>query len=219
MFRMFWICSNFSDNAENVQNLFRKSIICSECSVNVQNVQNMFRIFSQCSECSKSVQTQFRMFRFFRQCSDSVQTFSEFSESSQNFQSMFRMFRIFSQCSESVQTCSEFLAQKLVYSEFLHFVVNLDNDYIVYSSMKGVNISIFTDRNVNNEFIPGFSKINKALWTTVGHVQVTFSLLLERISTKCVFTWCGVLLFAETYNCSNQQLYIQYRTKINQILF
>ena len=35
------------------------------------------------------------------------------------------MFRIFSQCSESVQTFSEFLVQKLVYSEFLDFVVML----------------------------------------------------------------------------------------------
>jgi len=37
---------------------------------------------------------------------------------------MFRLFRIFSQCSESVQTFSEFLAQKLVYSEFLDYVLS-----------------------------------------------------------------------------------------------
>ena len=56
-----------------------------------------------------------KMFIIFRQC-------SEFSDNVQNFQSM---FRIFSQCSESVQTFSEFLVQKLVYSEFLDFVVML----------------------------------------------------------------------------------------------
>jgi hypothetical protein len=82
---------------------------CAECSDFSDNVQTMFRMFSQCSECSESVQ---------------------------NFQSMFRMFRIFSQCSEcseSVQTFSEFLAQKLVYSEFLDFVVSQSHGFLQIS--------------------------------------------------------------------------------------
>ena len=37
-----------------------------------------------------------------------------------------KMFRLFRQCSESVQTFAEFLAQKLVYAEFLNFVVNIN---------------------------------------------------------------------------------------------
>ena len=83
----------------------------------------MFRL------CSESVQTLFRIFRLFRHdlfrlCSDNVQNFqslfSPCSESVQNFQSM---FRICSEFSVNVQTFSEFLAQKLVYSEFLDFVV------------------------------------------------------------------------------------------------
>jgi hypothetical protein len=103
MFRMFRICSEFSDN---VQNLFRPFRQCSECSDTAQNVQTFQTMFRLCSECSESVQ---------------------------NVQSMFRMFRIFSQCSEcseSVQTFSEFLAQKLVYSEFLDFVVSQSHDLI-----------------------------------------------------------------------------------------
>ena len=39
---------------------------------------------------------------------------------------MFRLFRQCSECSESVQTFAEFLAQKLVYAEFLNFVVNIN---------------------------------------------------------------------------------------------
>ena len=92
----------------------------------------MIRLCSenQCSKCSGSVQTFRTMFKMFRICSDTAQNIqtlfsqcSECSESVQNFQSMFRMLRIFSQCSEYVQTFSEFLAPKLVYSEFVDFVV------------------------------------------------------------------------------------------------
>ena len=39
-----------------------------------------------------------------------------------------------------------------------------------------------TDRNVDNEFIPGYSKKNKKFWTPAAHVKVTFSLFVERIS-------------------------------------
>jgi hypothetical protein len=48
---------------------------------------------------------------------------SDFSDNIQNVQNLFRFFRQYSECSDSVQTFSEFLAQKLVYSEFLDFVV------------------------------------------------------------------------------------------------
>ena len=77
--------------------------LCSDFS---DNVQNLFRLFRQCSECSESV----RNVQIFQACSDSVQN-------------LFRIFSQCSECSESVQTFSEFLAQKLVYSEFLDFVV------------------------------------------------------------------------------------------------
>ena len=109
--------------------MFRMFRICSEFSESVQTFQTMFRMFRHCAECSDfsdSVQTMFRMFRICSECSVNVQNV-------QNFQSMFRMFRIFSQCSEcseSVQTFSEFLAQKLVYSEFLDFVVSQSHDLI-----------------------------------------------------------------------------------------
>ena len=100
MFRIFIICSDFSDN---VQNLF------SQCSESVQNFQSMFRIFSQRSECSESVKNFQSMFRMFRIC-------SEFSVNVQNVQNLFIFF-------------SEFLAQTLVYSEFLDFVVKIWCNY------------------------------------------------------------------------------------------
>jgi len=79
--KMFRLCSDFSDNVQNFQSMFR---ICSD---NVQTVQSMFRI---CSEFSVNVQ--------------------------------------------NVQTFSEFLAQKLVYSEFLDFVVEATNtNFIVFA--------------------------------------------------------------------------------------
>ena len=53
----------------------------------------------------------------------------------------------------------------------------------VYRLLKGVKISISTDRNVDNEFIQVIVK-NKTFWTGAAHVKVTFSLFLERISTK-----------------------------------
>jgi hypothetical protein len=52
----------------------------------------------------------------------------------------------------------------------------------VYRLLKGVKISISTDRNVNDEFIPGYNLKNKTFGTTAGHVKVTFPLFLERIS-------------------------------------
>ena len=85
--------------------------ICSD------NAPNLFRLFKQCSECSESVLTLFILFRL---CSDNVQ----------NIKNLFRIFSKCSECSESVQNFQnlfrlfwEFLAQKLVYSEFLDFVV------------------------------------------------------------------------------------------------
>jgi hypothetical protein len=53
----------------------------------------------------------------------------------------------------------------------------------VYRLLKGVKISISTDMNVNNEFISGYGKKYDIL-DPAGHVKVTFSLLLERISKK-----------------------------------
>ena len=103
---MFRICSDFSDNVQNVQNLFGMFRF-------FRHVQTLFRIFSQCSECSDTVQNVQTVQTMFRLCSDNVQ----------NVQNLFRIFSQCSECSESVQTFSEFLAQKLVYSEFLDFVV------------------------------------------------------------------------------------------------
>ena len=105
---LFRQCSDFSDNVQNVQTLFRLSRQCSECSESVQNVQSLSRLFSQCSECSESVQ---------------------------NFQSMFRIFSQCSEFSDSVHTFSEFLAQKLVYSEFLDFVVGeaTNTNFIIFA--------------------------------------------------------------------------------------
>jgi hypothetical protein len=60
---MFRICSDFSDN---VQNLFRKCSECSEYSVNVQNVQNvqsMFRMFRICSDFFRISSTKTGIFR------------------------------------------------------------------------------------------------------------------------------------------------------------
>jgi hypothetical protein len=101
MFRMLRFCSDSVQSMlrifSNVQTLFNL--------VNVQNVQNLFRIFSQCSEFSI----------MFKLCSV-------------NEQNVQNLFRIFSQCSEfsvMFRLCSEYLAQKLVCSEFLDFVVHL----------------------------------------------------------------------------------------------
>ena len=125
----------------------------------------MFRMFRLYSDLSDNVQTFQTMFRPFRQCSD-------FSDNVQNFQSMFRIFRQCSEFSESVQTlfsqCSEFLAQKLVYSEFLDFVVNVIYDWFLSHShnvikacvtfchsflcnkMKKINTSNFTNDDIND---------------------------------------------------------------------
>jgi hypothetical protein len=54
----------------------------------------------------------------------------------------------------------------------------------VYRILKGVKIFISTDRKVNNEFISSYSKKKLDILDTTGHVKVTFSLLLERISKK-----------------------------------
>jgi len=77
--------------------MLRMFRICSEFSVNVQNFQSMFKMFRICSDNVQNVQTFQTMFRL---CSVNVQ----------NVQNLFRLF-------------SEFLAHKLVYSEFLDFVV------------------------------------------------------------------------------------------------
>jgi len=58
---------------------------------------------------------------------------------------------------------------------------------MVYMILKGVKISTSMERNVNNEFISGHSKKNQTFWTPVGHIKVTSSLLLERISKKCCY--------------------------------
>ena len=75
--------------------------ICSALSV---NVQNLFRL------CSVNAQN---LFRFFSQRLVNVQ----------NVQNLFRIFCQCSECSIMFRLCSEYLAQKLVCSEFLDFVV------------------------------------------------------------------------------------------------
>ena len=67
MFRRFRLCSDFSDNVGNAQNLFR------HCP-NVQTflrICRMFRMFSQCSECSESVPS-------FSEFLAQIQVYSEF---------------------------------------------------------------------------------------------------------------------------------------------
>ena len=51
---------------------------------------------------------------------------------------MFRIFSQCSECSESVQIFLEFLAQKLVYSEFLDFVVSVTVITIVGNLLKRI---------------------------------------------------------------------------------
>ena len=69
MLRFFRQCSQ---NVQTVQTIFRMFRVCSDFS---DNVQNMFR---QCSEFPENVQNFQKIFRIFRQCSECVQTFSEF---------------------------------------------------------------------------------------------------------------------------------------------
>jgi len=47
LFRMFRLCSDFSDNVQTLLRLFRQCSECSDFSDNVQNVQNLFRLFSE----------------------------------------------------------------------------------------------------------------------------------------------------------------------------
>jgi hypothetical protein len=75
--------------------------ICSALSV---NVQNLFRL------CSVNAQNLFRIF-------------SQRLVNVQNVQNLFRIFCQCSECSIMFRLCSEYLAQKLVCSEFLDFVV------------------------------------------------------------------------------------------------
>jgi len=98
-------------------------------TVQLQTMFRMLRLFRQCLESVQNFQSAFRMFRI---CSD-------FSDSVQNFQSM---FRIFSQCSEC-SDCSEFLAQKLVYSEFLDFVVIISDNNNKFNRPFHLHISCF----------------------------------------------------------------------------
>jgi hypothetical protein len=66
MFRLcsdFSECSDFSDNVQNFQSMFRMFRICSEFSVNVQNVQNFQSMFRICSEFAVNVQNIHSMFR------------------------------------------------------------------------------------------------------------------------------------------------------------
>ena len=111
---------------------------CSVCSDSVQTFQTMFRI---CSNLSDNVQN---LFRNCSECSDFSDMFRQCSESVQNFQSMFRHcsecsdFQTCSDCSESVQIFSEFLAQKLVYSELLDFVVSVTVITIVGNLLKRI---------------------------------------------------------------------------------
>ena len=82
----------------------------------------MFRLFPDNVQNVQTFQTIFRMFRI---CSD-------FSD---NVQNLFRIFSQCSECSDSVHTFSEFLAQKLVYSEFLDFVVGeaTNTNFIIFA--------------------------------------------------------------------------------------
>jgi hypothetical protein len=122
-----WLFIN--NTVQNVQTMFRMFRLCSEFSFNVQNLQNLMRYWSECSDISDNVQT------LFSQCSEC----SECSVNVQNVQNLFRMFGQCSECSESVQTFSEFLAQRLVYSEYLDFVVTVTSNAmnVMRSLLKG----------------------------------------------------------------------------------
>jgi hypothetical protein len=80
--KMLRLCSDFSDNVQNVQILFRMFRQYSDSE-----------LFGQCSECSDTVQNVQTIFRL---CSVNVQN-------GQYFQSMFRMFRICPEFSVNVQ--------------------------------------------------------------------------------------------------------------------
>jgi hypothetical protein len=95
-------------------------------TVQLQTMFRMLRLFRQCLESVQNFQSTFRMFRI---CSD-------FSDCIQNFQSMFRMFRL----------CSEFLAQKLVYSEFLDFVVIISDNNNKFNRPFHLHISCFDSK-------------------------------------------------------------------------
>jgi hypothetical protein len=135
----------FSDNVQNVQNMFRLFRQCSECSDSVQTFQTMFRICSDFPDNVQTFQTIFRMFRICSDFSDNVQNVQnlfrmfrvcpDFSVNDQNVQNLFRIFSQCSECSDSVHTFSEFLAQKLVYSEFLDFVVGeaTNTNFIIFA--------------------------------------------------------------------------------------
>ena len=109
-------------NVQNFQNLFRI----------FSNVQNLFRIFSNFQNLFRifsNFQNLFRIFsnvqNLFRICSEFSAMFRIFSE----FWVIFRIFRHF----------SEFLAQKLVCSESLDFVV------IVFKTMDRQMWIVFAD--------------------------------------------------------------------------
>jgi hypothetical protein len=103
---MFRLCSDFSDNFQNVQNRIRLFRQCSECSDTVQNVQTF-------QTCSNSVQNLFRHVQtLFIQCSECL-------ESVQNFQSMFRMFRICSDFSDNVQNMFRHSSESSDFSDML----------------------------------------------------------------------------------------------------
>ena len=151
LFRMFRLCSEFSFNVQNVQNLMRywsecsdisdnvqtlfsQCSECSECSVNVQNVQNLFRMFGQCSECSESVQNVRSMFRMFRICSD----FFRISSTKTG------IFRISWLCSDSNQQCHEcdaFVVKRT------NTVVTLDK--LVFSLYTPITATITANKNDN----------------------------------------------------------------------
>jgi len=63
---MIRICSDFSDNAQKVQNLFRHFRQCSE---SVQNIQSMFRMFRICSDFFRISSTKTGLIRISWLCS------------------------------------------------------------------------------------------------------------------------------------------------------
>jgi hypothetical protein len=90
------------------------------------NAQNLFRIFSNVQNLFRIFRNFQNLFRIFRNVQNLFRILSNVQNLFSNFQNLFRIFRV---CSEFwvifriFRHFSEFLAQKLVYSESLDFVV------------------------------------------------------------------------------------------------
>ena len=115
----FWTFSAMFRIFSNVQNLFRI----------FSNVQNLFRIFS-------NVQNLFRIFSNFQNLFRIFSNFQNLFRIFSNFQNLFRIFRI-------LRHFSEFLAQKLVYSESLDFVVfDAEENFLFRSNVQWIHLGL-----------------------------------------------------------------------------